>query len=97
MRLAIVGGRVFDPAGGEAGQERDLYSDNGYLVEYLPTVDQVLNVHGLAVTPAGLEIRSSVARFGQNFLRLWGGGCRAPDNWAKPTPSWVIRISMNPT
>lgn len=73
MRLAIVGGRVFDPAGGEAGQERDLYSDNGYLVEYLPTVDQVLNVHGLAVTPAGLEIRSSVARFGQNFLRLWGG------------------------
>ncbi len=73
MRLAIVGGRVFDPAGGENGQERDLYSENGYLVEYLPTVDQVLNVHGLAVTPAGLEIRSSLARFGQNYLRLWGG------------------------
>jgi formylmethanofuran dehydrogenase subunit A len=73
MRLAIVGGQVFDPAGGENGQERDLYSDNGYLVEDLPTVDQVLNAHGLAVTPAGLEIRSSVARFGQNFLRLWGG------------------------
>ncbi len=73
MRLAIVGGRVFDPASGWDGQERDIYLADGRVVDFLPAVDQVINARGLAVTPAGLEIRSPVAGFGQNFLRLWGG------------------------
>lgn len=73
MRLAIVGGTVFDPRGDVKGQERDLYVADGRLVEHLPAVDRVINARGLAVTPAGLDIRSSVARFGQNYLRLWGG------------------------
>jgi len=72
MRLAIVGGKVFDPAGNWQGQERDLYILDGRLVEYLPAVDVVIQARGLAVTPAGLEIRSAVAGFGQNYLRLWG-------------------------
>ena len=73
MRLAIVGGCVFDPASGWDGQERDIYLENGRVVDYLPAVDQVINARGLAVTPAALEIRSPVAGFGQNFLRLWRG------------------------
>ena len=39
----------------------------------LPAVDRVIQAQGLAVTPAGLDIRSPVARLGQNYLRLWGG------------------------
>lgn len=54
------------------GQERDIYLVDGRVVDHLSAVDQVINARGLAVTPAGLEIRSPVARFGQNFLRLWG-------------------------
>jgi formylmethanofuran dehydrogenase subunit A len=72
MRLAIVGGKVFDPAADWHGQERDLYIQDGRLVEYLPAVDAVIQARGLAVTPAALEIRSAAAAFGQNYLRLWG-------------------------
>ncbi len=73
MRLAIVGGRVYDPLVGWEGQERDLFIEAGRLVAELPTVDQVINARGLVVTPAALEIRSPVAGFGTNLLRLWGG------------------------
>ncbi len=38
----------------------------------LNEVDQVINAQGLAVTPGAIDLRSSVAGYGQNYLRLWG-------------------------
>ncbi|MGQ9920780.1 MAG: hypothetical protein ACUVRZ_05560, partial [Desulfobacca sp.] len=57
MKLAIVGGRVFDPASGWDGEERDIYVADGRLVDHLPVVDQVVNARGLAVTLAPYGIR----------------------------------------
>lgn len=72
MRLAIKGGKVFDPSSGRDGGEQDLFIEDGRVVAELNTVDQVINAKGLAVTPAAIDLRSSVAGYGQNFLRLWG-------------------------
>jgi formylmethanofuran dehydrogenase subunit A len=73
MRLVIRGGKVFDPGSGWDGAGRDLFIENGRLVEHLPEVDQVIDARGLAVTPGAIDLRSSVAGYGQNLLRLWGG------------------------
>jgi formylmethanofuran dehydrogenase subunit A len=70
--IVIKGGRVFDPSSGWDGAERDLFIENGRLVDRLSEVDQVIPAQGLAVTPAAIDIRSSVAAYGQNYLRLWG-------------------------
>jgi len=72
MRLVIKGGKVFDPSCGWDGKEQDLFIEHGRLVAQLNEVDQVINAQGLAVTPAAIDLRSSVAGYGQNYLRLWG-------------------------
>jgi formylmethanofuran dehydrogenase subunit A len=70
--LAITGGKVYDPGNGWDGAERDLFIEAGRLVDRLSAVDQIIDARGLAVTPAGIELRSSVAGYGHNYLRLWG-------------------------
>lgn len=70
--IVIKGGRVFDPGSGWDGAERDLFIENGRLVDRLSEVEQVIPAHGLAVTPAAIDLRGSVAAYGQNYLRLWG-------------------------
>jgi hypothetical protein len=70
--IAIKGGKVFDPGSGWDGAELDLYIADGRLVDPLPQVDQVIPAQGLAVTPAAIDLRSSVAGYGLNYLRLWG-------------------------
>lgn len=72
MRLKIAGGRVYDPACGWQGEERDLYVLDGRLVSRLTAVDRVLEARGQAVLPAGIELRGQVATCGLNFLRLRG-------------------------
>ena len=72
MRLKIAGGRVFDPANGWHGEERDLYVEGGRLVPHLSAVDRVVNARGRMVCAAGVELRGQVASYGLNFLRLWG-------------------------
>jgi formylmethanofuran dehydrogenase subunit A len=70
--IAIRGGKIFDPSRGWDGVERDLFIANGRLVDRLDNVAQVINAQGLAVTPGAIDLRSSVAGYGQNYLRLWG-------------------------
>ncbi len=70
--IAIRGGKIFDPSCGWDGVERDLFIANGRLVDRLDDVAQVINAQGLAVTPGAIDLRSSVAGYGQNYLRLWG-------------------------
>lgn len=73
MRLIIKGGRLFDPAHGWEGEEGDLYLADGRIVARLATADRVIVASGLAVVPAGIDMRASVAAWGRNQLRLWGG------------------------
>ena len=69
--IVIRGGKVFDPSCGWDGVERDLFIANGRLVDRLDNVVQVIDAKGLAVTPGAIDLCSSVAGYGQNFLRLW--------------------------
>lgn len=71
--LAITGGSVYDPHNGWEGSPRDLFIQDGRLVDRLAGApDQVFDARGLAVTPAGIELRGAVAGYGCNYLRLWG-------------------------
>ena len=69
--IVIRGGKVFDPSCGWNGVERDLFIANGRLVDRLDNVEQVIDAKSLAVTPGAIDLCSSVAGYGQNFLRLW--------------------------
>ena len=69
--IAIRGGKIFDPSCGLNGVKGDLFIADGRLVDPLEDVAQVINATGLAVTPGAIDIRSSVAGYGQNYLRLW--------------------------
>lgn len=70
--IAIQGGKVFDPGSGWDGAQRDLFIADGRLVDQVSHVDQIIPAQGLAVTPAAIDLRSSVAGYGLNYLRLWG-------------------------
>jgi hypothetical protein len=72
MRLKIAGGCVYDPASGWQGEVRDLYIHQDRLVPFLPEVDRVIPAQGRAVFPGGIDLRSPVASYGQDFLRLRG-------------------------
>lgn len=72
MRLVIKGGRLFDPVHGWLGQEGDLYLAEGRIVPHLDQADRVIVATGLAVTPAGIDLRAGVAAYGRQYCRLWG-------------------------
>lgn len=72
MHLLIKGGKLFDPAHGLQGQVGDLCVAEGRIVPQLDRIDRVIPAQGLAVMPAGIEIRGIVAAYGRNHWRLWG-------------------------
>lgn len=79
MRLKIAQGRLYDPAHGWDGTERDLYIEGERIVDPLPEVDRVISAQGQAVLAGGIELRGHVAAYGLNSLRLWGLLPSAPE------------------
>jgi formylmethanofuran dehydrogenase subunit A len=70
--ILIRGGTLYDPGSGWDGVERDLFIAAGRVVDRLEDPTQVIDARGLAVTAGAIDLRSAVAGYGQNYLRLWG-------------------------
>jgi formylmethanofuran dehydrogenase subunit A len=59
--LRIAGGRVYDPANGVAGEERDVCVQDGKIVEEVPADARTINARGMVVMPGGVDIHAHIA------------------------------------
>ena len=68
-RLRITGGRVYDPANGVDGAERDVCIEGDRIVAELPAGAPRLDARGLIVMPGGVDIHAHVAGSSVNHGR----------------------------
>jgi formylmethanofuran dehydrogenase subunit A len=61
VTLRIAGGRVYDPANGVAGEERDVCLSDGKVVEDVPAHAARINARGMVVMPGGVDIHAHIA------------------------------------
>ena len=59
--LRIAGGRVYDPANGVAGEERDVCLDGGKVVDDVPAHAPRIDARGMVVMPGGVDIHAHIA------------------------------------
>lgn len=71
MRLKITGGRLYDPASGWHGEDRDLCIDGDRLVARLTAAERTIDARGRAVLAGGIDLRAQVASCGVNLLHLF--------------------------
>jgi formylmethanofuran dehydrogenase subunit A len=61
VTLRIAGGRVYDPANGVAGEERDVCLSDGKVVEDVPAHAARIDARGMVVMPGGVDIHAHIA------------------------------------
>ncbi|MEA2384002.1 MAG: formylmethanofuran dehydrogenase subunit [Solirubrobacteraceae bacterium] len=61
MTLRITGGRVYDPANGVAGEERDVCLSDGKVVDDVPEHATRIDARGMVVMPGGVDIHAHIA------------------------------------
>ncbi|HWH92725.1 MAG TPA: formylmethanofuran dehydrogenase subunit A [Baekduia sp.] len=61
MTLRIAGGRVYDPANGVAGAERDVCLSDGKVVGDVPADAARIDARGMVVMPGGVDIHAHIA------------------------------------
>ncbi|MCD6387262.1 MAG: hypothetical protein J7L30_02975 [Methanophagales archaeon] len=70
-RIWIKNGIVYDPLNGIEGEKKDIFIENGEIVEELSgKAEKILDVSGKVVLPAGIDAHSHVATFGMNLARF---------------------------
>src|SRR4051812_8849332 len=67
--LRIAGGRVYDPANGVAGEERDVCLDGGKVVDDVPAHAPRIDARGMVVMPGGVDIHAHIAGPAVNAAR----------------------------
>jgi formylmethanofuran dehydrogenase subunit A len=61
VTLRIAGGRVYDPANGVAGEERDVCLSDGKVVQDVPADAARIDARGMVVMPGGVDIHAHIA------------------------------------
>ena len=69
MTLRITGGRVYDPANGVAGEERDVCLSDGKVVDDVPAHAARIDARGMVVMPGGVDIHAHIAGPAVNAAR----------------------------
>jgi len=69
VTLRITGGRVYDPANGVAGEERDVCLSDGKVVDDVPAHAARIDARGMVVMPGGVDIHAHIAGPAVNAAR----------------------------
>src|SRR4051812_34648819 len=69
MTLRITGGRVYDPANGVAGEQRDVCLRDGKVVADVPADAARIDARGMVVMPGGVDIHAHIAGPAVNAAR----------------------------
>src|SRR4051812_42287510 len=67
--LRITGGRVYDPANGVAGEQRDVCLRDGKVVADVPADAARIDARGMVVMPGGVDIHAHIAGPAVNAAR----------------------------
>ena len=74
MKFKIINGTVFDPSQKINGEKKDLFVDNGFIVDpsknELSKFNKVIDVSGLIVMAGAIDIHSHIAGGNVNNARL---------------------------
>lgn len=86
--IVIRGGKVYDPAAGVEGEIRDIWIEDGRIVEVTEHGEcaQVIDADGMIVAPAGVEIHAHVAGAQLTAARGLAAGQEDVLNSLLPTP-----------
>jgi formylmethanofuran dehydrogenase subunit A len=68
-QLRITGAKLYDPANGIDGIERDIYIDSGSIVTAVGASATVIDARGMVAMPGGVDIHSHVASSSVNLGR----------------------------
>ncbi|MFH2011257.1 MAG: amidohydrolase family protein [Pseudomonadota bacterium] len=69
MKIKIEGGRLYDPRNNLDGEERDIFIEDGIIVDKFSGADKTINASGKTIMAGGIDIHSHVATYGLNLLR----------------------------
>jgi formylmethanofuran dehydrogenase subunit A len=69
VTLRITGGRVYDPANGVAGEQRDVCLRDGKVVDDVPADATRIDARGMVVMPGGVDIHAHIAGPAVNAAR----------------------------
>ena len=69
MKIKIEGGRLYDPKNNLDGEEKDIFIDDGTIVDGFSGSPKIINANGKAIMAGGIDIHSHVATYGLNLLR----------------------------
>ncbi|MEX2524820.1 MAG: formylmethanofuran dehydrogenase subunit A [Gammaproteobacteria bacterium] len=67
--LRIINGKVYDPANGIDGESREIFVDNGRIVDTLPEGARTIDAGGMVVMPGGVDIHCHIAGPKVNLAR----------------------------
>ena len=74
MKFKIINGKIYDPSQGINGIEKDLFIDNGLIVEpkknELSKFNRIIDASGLIVMAGAIDIHSHIAGGNVNNARL---------------------------
>jgi hypothetical protein len=68
-RISIINGMAFDPRQGWKGENRDLFIEDGMIVDGFSHPDHVIDAKGRLVVAAGIDMHAHVASYGLNLAR----------------------------
>ncbi|MFA4911867.1 MAG: hypothetical protein WC649_12630, partial [Desulfobacteria bacterium] len=69
MKIKIEGGRLYDPRNNLDGEERDIFIEDGIIVEGFSGADKTIDASGKAIMAGGIDVHSHVATYGLNLIR----------------------------
>jgi len=72
MKIKIEGGRLYDPRNNLDGEERDIFIENGIIVDRFSSADKTINASGKTIMAGGIDIHSHIATYGLNLIRGTG-------------------------
>ena len=67
--LRIVNGKIYDPINGIDGTVRDIYIENGKIVDDVPTDARTIDAQGMVIMPGGVDIHCHIAGPKVNLAR----------------------------
>jgi len=72
MKIKIEGGRLYDPRNNLDGKERDIFIEDGIIVDRFSSADKTINASGKTIMAGGIDIHSHIATYGLNLIRGTG-------------------------
>jgi formylmethanofuran dehydrogenase subunit A len=73
MKTKIEGGILYDSKNGINGEQRDIFIEDGIIVDGFSKPDKTINAKSKTIMAGGIDVHSHIATYGLNLLRATAG------------------------